>query len=101
MDYSYLASQLGFDEDEFMELVELFVETSLSDLDRIRKGLADQDLSEVAAGSHSIKGAAGNLGFEALSALALEVEMAAKQGNMEGFDARVVQLETRIKELET
>ena len=101
MDYKYLASQLGFDESEFMEFVELFVETSLSDLDKIRQGLAAQDLPAVAAASHSIKGAAGNLGFEELAALALEMEMAAKQGNAEGFDRYAAKLETWIKELET
>ena len=36
MDFKELGSRLGIDEDDFMELVELFISTSLGDIDKIK-----------------------------------------------------------------
>ncbi len=99
MDFKVLWERLGIDQEDFMELVELFVVTSLSDIEKIKKGVGDNNPADAAAASHSIKGAAGNLGFDDISNLAKDMEMQAKSGSLENFDAQINDLEKRVNEL--
>ena len=99
MDFKDLASRLGFDEDDFKELVELFITTTLSDIDKIKKGVRQGNSQDAAAASHSIKGAAGNLGFDDIFTLAKDMEMKAKQGDMDNFEAYITDLENRVNAL--
>ena len=99
MDFKNLASRLGLDEDDVIELVELFVTTTLSDIDKIKKGVREGNSQDAAAASHSIKGAAGNLGFDELYTLAKDMEMQAKNGSLTDFELHISDLENRINVL--
>ncbi|HKJ97714.1 MAG TPA: Hpt domain-containing protein [Desulfotignum sp.] len=99
MDYKYLADQLDMDETEFLELVALFVDTTRTDLKKIRQGVSCGDFSRAAAAAHSIKGAAGNLGFTRMADLARKMETAANGASFENFDAYITDLETRVDAL--
>jgi HPt (histidine-containing phosphotransfer) domain-containing protein len=56
------ASQnLGLEEDEYIELVELFVETSALDLINLLSAINAKNIDKVARIAHSLKGAAANL----------------------------------------
>jgi histidine phosphotransfer protein HptB len=101
MDFKDLASKIGIDDEDFMELVELFITTTLSDLDKIKQGVATNKSEDAAAAAHSIKGAAGNMGFEAMSELAKKMEHQAKAGSLENFDLYIIDLETQVNELKT
>lgn len=97
MDYKDLASQLGVDEEDFMELVELFVDTSLNDIEKIKAGLAQNSAEDAAAAAHSIKGAAGNLGFNDIYELAQDMETQAKQGSLDNFETFITDIEAKVK----
>ncbi|RLC04716.1 MAG: hypothetical protein DRH34_03630 [Deltaproteobacteria bacterium] len=99
MDFKNLASRLGLDEDDVIELVELFVTTALSDIDKIKKGVKKNNSQDVAAASHSIKGAAGNLGFDKLYTFAKDMEMQAKKGSLTDFELYISDLENRVNAL--
>ena len=101
MDFKYFAAKIGIDEEDFIELVELFVTTTVSDLAKIKQGVLVNHTQDAAAAAHSIKGAAGNMGFENMSALAQKMEFQAKAGSLENFDAYILDLETQLKELTT
>ena len=101
MDFKYLASKIGIDDEDFMELVELFITTTLSDLDKIKQGVAANHPEDAAAAAHSIKGAAGNMGFEAMAELAKKMEIQAKAGSLENFDAHILDLESQVNQLST
>ncbi len=99
MDFQDLASRLGIDDEDFMELVELFVVTTLSDIEKIKKSVQEKSCKDTAAASHSIKGAAGNLGFNDMFELTKMMEMQAKAENLDGFDGYIADLETKVKSL--
>jgi HPt (histidine-containing phosphotransfer) domain-containing protein len=48
---------------------------------------------------HQIKGAAANVGGKALSAIALEMELAGKAGNIDIIQTNIDQLERRFNDL--
>lgn len=86
MDFDALASRLGIDREDFIELSELFVTTTEADLEKIRQALADKSPSDAASAAHSIKGAAGNMGFDQMAELAKKMEFQGKDGDLAGFD---------------
>lgn len=100
MDFEDLASRLGVDKEDFVELVELFITTSRSDMEKIRQGMQGKNASDAASAAHSIKGAAGNLGFEQMADLAKTMEFEGKAGSLDGFDDYLTELETHLKQLE-
>lgn len=85
MDFDALASRLGIDTEDFIELTELFITTTEADMDKIRQAMAADNPADAAAAAHSIKGAAGNLGFEAMAELAQKMEFQGKDGDLTLF----------------
>lgn len=99
MDIKDLASHLGIDEEDIKELVDLFITTTVSDIQKIKKGVLDNKSSDVAAASHSIKGAAGNLGLDEIYTLAKDMEMQAKSGSLDHFESHLRKLENQVNAL--
>ena len=86
MDLTELAENLGLERDEFLEIVELFVEKSTSDLSDLQDAIDNGDMQQVIEVSHSIKGASGNLGFTEIYTVAEGVEKNAREKSLEGAD---------------
>jgi len=91
MSFEELASRLGIDTEDFIELVELFITTTRSDMDKIRGAMDGNKPSDAAAAAHSIKGAA-NLGYEDMADIAQEMETLGKDGSLEGFEGYMSEL---------
>ena len=88
MDCKAMANSMGLEEDEFIEVLSLFVEVSESDLLNMDTGLKNEDAKSVSDAAHSIKGAALNLGLSDISKIAQGVEMRARDENLQGvFEA--------------
>jgi HPt (histidine-containing phosphotransfer) domain-containing protein len=79
-----LADNLGLEEDEYVELVELLIETGMSDLDKLESAINAGDTEKAAEAAHSLKGAAGNLGITEFSQVAKQVEDNSRNGILEG-----------------
>lgn len=99
MDFQDLAIRLGIDEEDVIELVELFVTTTRDDIEKIKNGLIGNNAQDAAAASHSIKGAAGNLGFDDMAELAKKLEIQAKTGSLDGMAELVSNLEVKLDAL--
>ncbi len=84
MNFKGLASDLDLEEEEFIELVEVFLEVSASDLTKMESALSSGASEQVIEAAHSIKGAAGGLGFSDAQALAATIEMNARNHVLEG-----------------
>jgi len=99
MDFDVLASRLGIDREDFIELAELFVTTTQGDMDKIRQAMAIENPSDAAAAAHSIKGAAANMGFENMADLAKKMEFQGKDGSLDGFDTDMDDMGEMLQEL--
>ena len=84
MNFEELAENLGLEEDAFLELVELFLETSFSDLSKLLSAIDEENVKKVVEAAHSIKGAAENMGFMEMFKVAKGVEMKARDNGLEG-----------------
>ncbi len=96
MDISELAGNIGLEEEEFLELVEIFVEKSKSDISNLQSAFDKDDIEQVVEAAHSIKGASGNLGFREIFEIANGIEMDARQNIMEGAPKAVQLIKEKI-----
>jgi HPt (histidine-containing phosphotransfer) domain-containing protein len=101
MDLKGLAADIGLDEEEMLELVELFFETSISDLERLKKALDQNDAMTVAEAAHSIKGASGNMRFEEIYELARQIEKNANKKILDGVMANVASIDQELQKIST
>ncbi len=83
MNFNKMSKKLGLEEHEYLELVELFIETSKSDLKNLQVAINSKNMEMIAGITHSLKGAAMNLGLEELLELAKLIEKTAHDGELE------------------
>ncbi|NQT70297.1 MAG: Hpt domain-containing protein [Desulfobacteraceae bacterium] len=83
MNLKELSKNLGLDEDEYMELLELFFETSMADLNQLQRAIETADAEKVASIAHSFKGAAVNLGLNEFVEIAKDIAITASNGQLE------------------
>ncbi len=84
MNVKTLAISFGMEEGELLELINLFVETSLSDLNRIQSAADERDAQRLARAAHSIKGAAANLRLTEIFEMAKSIEANGRENKLEG-----------------
>lgn len=80
MDFEKLASEVGFETNEYVELISLFVSTTEGDIDKLKTALKNGDCHAAERAAHSMKGASSSLGLNEFSGKAKEIEYAAKDG---------------------
>ncbi len=78
-----LAENLEMEADEFLELMKLFSERSASDLKQCQAGINEGDSEKVITATHSIKGAAINLGLVEIYEVAKETEKKARESQLD------------------
>ena len=89
MNLKELGEQIGLDEEEFRELIELFMETGRADYAQMKSAFDSGDAEQVARRAHTISGAAGNLGLMPVHEAAKRIELAAMQDRMASVSADV------------
>jgi CheY-like chemotaxis protein len=85
------------DETILVELVELFPDESSRQLLAARDAIAAQDAESLTRAAHSLKSAAGFFAAKKLVALALEVEMMGKAGQISDAENRMADLEAATR----
>jgi len=93
------AEKLGLDEEDFKELITLFIDTSISDLENMKSALDENDFEKARDAAHSIKGAAGNLGFMDIWEVSSKCEKASKAGNSEEIGDTMSILSDQVEKL--
>lgn len=77
-----------------IEIVELFLDDTVSQLSALREGLTRLDARAVARTAHSLKGSCGNVGASAMVGVCLQLENLSTSGTVEGVAPLLAQLET-------
>jgi len=77
-----LANHLEIEEGQCLELTELFLKTSSTELTHLESAIGKKDLVTIERMAHSIKGAAGILGLTEIHELAKKIEIAAGENRL-------------------
>jgi len=80
MNFEKLAGEIGFEKEDYLGLIELFISTTTSDIDKLKTAINKRDFNMAERAAHSIKGAAASLGLSDISNEAKKLEYAAKEG---------------------
>jgi HPt (histidine-containing phosphotransfer) domain-containing protein len=99
MDVKELAENLGLEESEFLEIMELFIEATASDLGRLESAIVGGDARQAVEAAHSIKGAAGNLGLNEIYEIAAALEKKAGKSSLEGATEAVKTIREKCNEV--
>lgn len=99
MNFSKLAQNLGLEDEEFMELVVLLIDTGRHTLAELEACLFRGDIEAAQRAAHTFKGAAGNLGFMQMHATAQALENAIKAQIPAEIDPLLAQLNSALEEL--
>ena len=100
MDFRNIKSFLSVDTNEAEDLGRLLADTLASDLEKIRRGIRDNDLESISFTAHSIKGSSGNLGFKKLSQLAAVIETRSRAGRIDGLEDLLLEMQRLLEKLE-
>ncbi|MDP2971890.1 MAG: Hpt domain-containing protein [Deltaproteobacteria bacterium] len=96
MNLKQWAQQLEIEEDELLEIVDLFIKTSFSDLAKLQAAIEERDILPVVKAAHSIKGAAGILGLLEIHEAAKRIETAARKNHPESINENVRAIRTKL-----
>jgi HPt (histidine-containing phosphotransfer) domain-containing protein len=80
-------------------IAEIFYQDLIIEIEELKVSIKDNNVKQAAAILHKIKGAAANVGGEALTALALDMEIASKSGSLIEIKENIEQLEYEFNTL--
>lgn len=89
MNFKELGEKIGLEEDEYRELVELFLDTGLADYNRLKSAFDAGDAGQVARSAHVLNGASGNLGLMNFHEVAKRIERAAGENRLDSVSGDV------------
>ena len=99
MNFKELSEKLGLEEDEYIEIIELFIETGMSDLEKLKSSIESANTEKTAKIVHSIKGAALNLGLMEFFEIAQGIEKKAHDGYLEETSCIAMELQEKMNNI--
>jgi len=100
-DKEFALEQAADDAELLEELLEIFKESFLSDLQLIEEGLAEGSAVKIMGAAHSIKGAAASLGILGIHETALQVEEDSRAGGVDVAREKFEVLQSLLTDLQT
>ena len=79
LDAGRLEEMVGGDEEFILEILQLYLDTSGPDVEALHRAAQTGAVDEVCRLAHTLKGASGNVGADAMMEMARRVELAAKE----------------------
>jgi len=98
-DKGELLDRVGGDEEIFREIVKTFMEEAPLQVQKLKEVLQEGEALSVERQAHLLKGAAMNMGAKVLQAVALEVEMAGRAGDLSRARALAERLDQEFEKL--
>ncbi len=94
-----LEADLGIDEEDIIEVCEIFFDELPTELSNMRNVYANNDIKILSRLAHGLKGSAANIGFLTVSELAKQIEIMAKQNKVADLDKYLKDIEEATEEL--
>jgi HPt (histidine-containing phosphotransfer) domain-containing protein len=91
-----LAKNLGLETEEYLEILEILVESGQADIDFLEQAMKTGDTQGLMNAAHSLKGAAANLGLTELSEIARDIESNGREQNLDGVNERIETLKEQF-----
>ena len=92
MNLEALAEEIGLEPEEYLEMLEIFLETGDTDLQRLEAAIVAANAEEAHEAAHSLKGSSGSLGLEDIFALARDIDDLAREGALADIGTAIDQL---------
>tara|TARA_X000001036_G_scaffold252342_1_gene234881 strand:- start:1677 stop:1955 length:279 start_codon:yes stop_codon:yes gene_type:complete len=86
-----------FDDDEWAEMQEMYINHTSKELDKINNQLDLDSLEAIRIFGHNIKGSGGMYGFNEITNIGLQIEIAAKASDLDSIKSSLSELETFLK----
>jgi HPt (histidine-containing phosphotransfer) domain-containing protein len=97
VDVGRIAESIGLGPKIVLELLQVFVVASQSDLTRIEQAIRTANMRDVAEAAHSLKGAALSFEFNDISSAARGLELAARDGAVNGAAETIEIIRVRLE----
>ena len=86
-----------FDDDEWAEMQEMYLNHTFKELNTIKKTLEFPSFDSLRTFGHNIKGSGGMYGFDEITSMGAEIESAAMNENLEVIKSHLDALEVFLK----
>jgi HPt (histidine-containing phosphotransfer) domain-containing protein len=86
MNFKEIGERIGLDEDEYIEMIELFVESGGEDLQKLEAAIKEADAEKAHEASHSIKGSSGSLMLDAIYEIAKSMDDILRIGKFDNVE---------------
>ncbi len=86
-------------EDDFDTLITTYIDDVIIRIPQLKAALDSQNCEELRRDAHSLKGSSSNLGAQSLAELCLQVENLAKEGETEGVEPLLTQIEMEFHQV--
>jgi histidine phosphotransfer protein HptB len=100
MDFKKLSEKIGLEEDEYIELLELFIDISTADITKLENAVGTENADEAEKVAHSLKGASASLGLTEISEIARLIENSAREKSIHDGATLVERIKEKIKNIE-
>jgi HPt (histidine-containing phosphotransfer) domain-containing protein len=94
MNLQYIADSLGFELEDVVMLMDMFLENAKQSLEDLNKAIDTGDHAGIKNASHAIKGSSANLMLEDITSIASDIEELAKKES----DANYLELSNILKQ---
>ncbi len=99
IDLDDVLGRIQGDKELLVELIEIFLDDCPQKVSEIKKCFEISDFGQLSELSHSIKGAAANIGAKKISYTFLQAEEAANSQNIDGFGQLIERMDQEFDEL--
>ena len=96
MNFKVQAEKMGLDEEEYVEIVNLFIKTAADNLCQMRSAVETGDASKIHQETHSLKGAALNIGFGEICEIVERMALRVRENSWHGLSADIEMIQGRI-----
>ena len=97
MNFKEIGERIGLDEDEYIEMIELFVESGGEDLNKLEAAIKEADAEKAYEASHSIKGSSGSLMLDAVYEIAKSMDDILRIGKFDNVEEMLNKLRSEYE----